>query len=318
MNEIDITQIDLNLLVVLQVLLSESSVTRAARQLGVGQPAASHALMRLRELFADPLLVRVGRQMVPTPRAAALRSALERLLQDARCLLKQEVIFDPAKTARTFTLVCPDLLAPILPRLVVRLADVAPGARLVWALPRSDDAHAMAEGRIDLVLQPTPQEGPGLVCRGLGSVHMAVLARRSHPLVRAGRLTMSAWTSCPHVQVHTGHGGESIVASELTRASVQRRVGLVVPSFLSAVVAVAETDFFFTAPRELLTPLLKRFKLQLVPMPLPVPPVSVAAVWHERYSAEPAQRFFRELLQSELATLFRQSRSAVPGRKPRS
>ena len=305
MNEIDISKVDLNLLVVLQALLHEASVTRAARRLGVGQPAASHALTRLRELLADPLLVRVGRQMVATPRAETLRAPLDRLLGDAVRLLRQELEFSPARTTRSFTLVCPDLLAPVLPRLVARLAGAAPGARLECMLPRADDARALEDGRVDLLLQPTPQEGPGLVRRGLGSVHLAVLARRGHPQVKRGRLSTTAWTACPHVLVRTGHGGQGIVSSELSRAQVQRRIGLIVPTFLSAVVVVAETDLFFTAPRELLEPLLERFELQLVPPPLAVAPIPVAAVWHERYSAEPAQRFFRELVQLEVAALLR-------------
>lgn len=298
MHKIDVSKIDLNLLRVLQALLGAGSVTQAAHRLGIGQPAASHALRRLRELFADPLFVRVGRQVVPTPRAEALRLPIERLLGEVARLVEHEVEFDPARTTRAFTLVCPDLLAPLLPRLVAQLSRAAPHARLECALPRADDARGLEEGRIDLVLQALPQEGAGLLRKGLGSVHMAVVARRDHPLVRKGKLSLKAWTARPHVLVRTGHGGRSIVSGELVRASVKRRIGLVVPTFLSAVVAVEATELFFMAPRELLLPLLARFDLQLVPPPLSMPPIPVAAVWHERYGCDPAHRFFRELVQS--------------------
>ena len=143
MNGIDGSKIDLNLLSVLHTLLAEGSVTRAARRLGVGQPAASHALTRLRKLFADPLFVRAGRQLVPTPRAEALREPLARLLAETARLVAHEAGFDPARTTRSFVLVCPDLLAPMLPRLVAHLGAKAPKARLEVVLPRPDDARAL-------------------------------------------------------------------------------------------------------------------------------------------------------------------------------
>lgn len=305
MNGIDVSTIDLNLLSVLHALLTEGSVTRAARRLGVGQPATSHALTRLRELFADPLFVRGGRQIVPTPRAEALREPLARLLAEAARLVSHETEFDPARTTRSFTLACPDLLAPALPRVIARLAAQAPGASLEVASPRPEDPRALEDGRVDLALSPTPQDGPGLVVRGLGTVRFAVVARRGHPLVRSGKLGGESWAARPHVLVRTGHGGRHIVGGELERAGFRRRIGLVVPTFLSALVAVAETDLFFTAPRELVAPLAARLDLLLVEPPIAMAAVPVAAVWHERFHADPASRFLRELVVAEVVTLLR-------------
>ncbi len=301
MNEIDVSKVDLNLLSVLQALLAEGSVTKAARRLRVGQPAASHALTRLRDLFGDPLFVRAGRAVVPTPRAEALREPLARLLAEAARLVSSESSFTPAKTTRTFTLTCPDLLAPVLPRLFGRLHAKAPSSQLQVGPQRSDDSIALEDGRVDLALVPTPQEGPGLVQRGLGAVHFAVVARRGHPFKSTRPLTLAGWAEHPHVMVRTGHGGKSIVGGELARAKFQRRIGLVVPTFLSALVAVAETDLFFTAPRELVTPLAERFGLQLFDPPIAMTPVPVAAVWHERFHADPAHQFFRDLVLEEVA-----------------
>lgn len=305
MNEVDVSKLDLNLLSVLHALLAEGSVTRAARRLGVGQPATSHALSRLRELFGDPLFVRAGRQIVPTPRAEALREPLARLLAEAARLVSHETGFDPARTTRAFTLVCPDLLAPALPRLIARLGAEAPRARLEVVLPRPDDARALEEGRVDLALLPSPEEGPGLVLRGLGTVTFAVVARSGHPLARSGRLTAEDWAAHPHVLVRTGHGGRGVVGSELSRVRFQRRIGLAVPTFLSALWAVAETDLFFTAPRELVAPLVRRFDLQILDPPIEMPALPVAALWHERFHAEPALRFFRDLVLSEVAAILR-------------
>lgn len=312
MHAIDVSTIDLNLLSVLHTLLTEGSVTRAARRLGVGQPATSHALSRLRGLFGDPLFVRGGRQIVPTPRAEALREPLARLLAEAARLVSHETSFDPARTSRSFALVCPDLLAPALPRVIARLGELAPGASLEVASPRPDDGRALEDGRVDLALSPTPQDGPGLVVRGLGTVRFAVVARRGHPLVRSGKLDGASWAARAHVLVRTGHGGRHIVGGELERAGFRRRIGLVVPTFLSALVAVAESELFFTAPRELVAPLAERLELQLLEPPIAMTDVPVAAVWHERFHADPASRFLRELVVKEVAILLR-----GPGRRRR-
>ncbi|HEU4412353.1 MAG TPA: LysR family transcriptional regulator [Polyangiaceae bacterium] len=327
MNQIDAARLDLNLLTALGALLAEGSVTGAAARLGVGQPAASHALSRLRELFGDPLFVRVGRRMVPTPRAEALREPLARLLDDASRLVRRGEPFDPRRSARAFGLVCPDLLAPVLPRIVARLSRQAPGARLEVSARRDASAIALEEGRADLALVPAPDEGPGLVRRGLGTVRFAVLARRGHPaLARSGALDARVWVAHPHVMVRTGHQGQSIVAGALARLGCERRVGLVVPTFLAALVAVAETDFFFTAPRELVGPLLRRFDLLALDPPLAVPEVPVAAVWHERHQADEGHRFFRELVRAEIEALLGEGRApgarrpadlARPGGEPR-
>ncbi|MCA9705270.1 MAG: LysR family transcriptional regulator [Myxococcales bacterium] len=305
MNDIDasglVSGIDLNLLGALDALLREGSVTRAARRLGIGQPAASHALGRLRELFGDPLLVRAGRSMVPTPRAEALREPLARLLADAARLVRHELAFDPAQTTRSFVLVCPDLLAPLLPRLSARLHAQAPRARLEVRDRGLDDDQALERGLADVALGPEPAEGVGLRTRGLGTLHWGVVARCDHPaLGRGRRLSARAWAEHPHVLVKTGSSSRSFVGAAIERAGLSRRIGLVVPTFLSALVAVAETELFFAAPRELLRPLLPRLGLVVVAPPIEIPPLPIAALWHERYQADPAHRFLRTLVIDEL------------------
>lgn len=296
MNEIDIKTLDLNLLVALDALLQEGGVTRAARRLGIGQPAASHALGRLRELFGDPLLVRVGRTMVPTPRARALQEPLSRLLADATRLLRHEVDFAPATSDRTFSLACPDALGPVLPQLSARLHHAAPGARLEVRERGRDDAWVLETGQADLVLGPGPAEGAGLQTRGLGTIHFGVVARRGHPALSKRGLRARSWVEHPHVQVHTGSRSRSVVGAAIERAGLQRRIGLVVPSFLAALVTVAETDLFFAAPRELVETLLPRLGLVVVDPPVPVPAVPIVALWHERDRADAAHRFFRTLV----------------------
>jgi DNA-binding transcriptional LysR family regulator len=296
MNNIDLSQIDLNLLVALEALLTEASVSRAAQRLGVGQPAASHALARLRELFGDPLLVRVGRRMVPTTRAEALRAPVSRLLDETRRLLRHEPEFDAASSTRSFVLACPDLLAPLVPTLLTRLREQAPRARLELDATIADVGPALEHGRADVALVPMPDEAPGLIARRLGCVRTCVLARTEHCALRRGRLTLAKWLAYPHVVVRTGSASPSYVGRALEAAGHTREVGLIVPNFLTALVTVARTDLFYAGPRELVTELAPTLGLRIHPLPLPIPEIPVAALWHERVHADPGHAFFRAVI----------------------
>lgn len=303
MTSIEGNGVDLNLLITLDALLAERSVTRAARRLGLGQPAVSHALARLRALLADPLLVRSGRTMIPTPRAEALREPLTRVLADVTRLVRQEASFDPSETTRRFTVICHDLLATALPRVVARLRTEAPGARLELVARSRDDADALLDGRADLFLGPVPSVGPGLRTRGLGALHFGVVARRDHPALADGRpLSLGDWIAYPHVVVRSGG---SSVGRALAHEGVTRVVGLVVPSFLAALVVVAETDLFFAAPQELLQPAAMRLGLTVLAPPVPIPAMPVAAVWHERFDADPGHRFLRTRVSDEILASLR-------------
>jgi DNA-binding transcriptional LysR family regulator len=293
----DLAAIDLNLLVTLDVLLAERSVTRAARRLGVGQPSVSHALARLRELLGDPLLVRVGRAMVPTARADALAPALARTLAELRTLLSGAPTFDPAASARAFVVSCPDLLAPIVPDVARRVALAAPRATLELRPPITADLPtALGTGGVDLALAPAPREAPGVILRALGTVRWCILARRGHPALRRGRLTLAAWTAHPHVVVRTGSESASLVGAALARAGATRRVGLIVPGFLFVPHAIAATDMLAAAPRELALDVARELDLQVIDPPIPLPAIPVAAIWHERHHADPAHRWLRALV----------------------
>jgi DNA-binding transcriptional LysR family regulator len=214
-----------------------------------------------------------------------------------RRLIRHEERFDPAATTRAFSIVCPDLLAAFLPDLLGRLASEAPRASLSTASPAGlDVASALALGAADVALGPARDEGVGLVQRVLGRVRWCVLARRGHPSVRRGRLDRAAWTRHPHVVVGTGGPGPGRIGEALAAAGLERRVGFVAPGFLAAPFAVARTDFFFAAPRELVGSLARTLDLQVLEPPIALPPVPVAMLWHERMQAEPGHQWLREVL----------------------
>lgn len=304
---IDTSSLDLNLLAALDVLLAERNVTRAAKRLGLTQSSTSHALQRLREALGDPLLVRAGRAMVPTPRAEALAAPLGRALAELRRVVQHEATFDPGTSTRTFTLACPDLVVSFLPSLVASLAKEAPHVRLDVRMSAGVDIPAaLAASAFDAVLAPASDEAsPGLARRVLGRVTFCVLARRGHPVLSARPWDLDAWLRYPHVVVHTGSSGPGIVGAALDRAGRTRTIGMIAPSFLVAPFVVAESDHLFAAPRELSAGIARRLGLAVLDLPLPIPKVPVALVWHERMRSDPGHTWFRERLSDAAKSLLR-------------
>jgi len=298
--------LDLELLRVLHHLLEESSVTRAGRRLGLTQSTVSHALGRLREAFSDPLLVRAGRGLVLTPRAEALRPALARVLADIHRLVHHETQFDPARSSRSFALLCPDLLAAFLPPLLRRLLAEAPLVRLETRPPIGLDVEAaLALGSVDVALSAARDTGSGLRQRVLGRVRFCVLARRGHPAVKGGVLDRAGWLAHPHVVVGTGGGGGGFVEAAVVTAGVRRRVGFVAPSFLAAPYALVGTDYLLAAPRELVAGIARQLRLDVHEPPIAIPRVRVAMSWHERNDVDPAQRWLRGVLADAVLGLLR-------------
>jgi DNA-binding transcriptional LysR family regulator len=296
MNQIHISDIDLNLLSSLEILLTEQSVTVAARRAGVTQSSMSHTLRRLRRLFHDELLVRAGRGVVLTPKGAALLRPLRRTLRELQLVLNGEESFDPATSTRSFVIACPDLLGALLPTLLSKLRATAPHVQIeVRPLPTAELSTSLAEGAYDVVLCPPPCEGSGLMQRTLGSLSWCVLARKKHPALKK-KLSAKVWSSYPHIMVRSGRDTPNRVGQAASAERIARQVGLVVPGFLLALYAAASSDFFFTAPKELVKPLASSLGLVALAPPVNIPSIDVLLVWHERMSSDPGHRWFRSLL----------------------
>jgi DNA-binding transcriptional LysR family regulator len=293
MHNIEWSSVDLNLLVDLDALLTERSVTRAARRLGKTPSATSHALARCRSWVGDPLLVRSGRGLVPTPRAEALGPRISSLLAQLGRALVAETGFEPAKTTRRVSLVCPDLLAAFLPEMLDRLQSEAPGLDLDVISPGArGTAATVLDGSHDLGLGGPPPSESGLRTRRLGSVRFALVVRQGHALAQ-GPLDVDGWLSFPHVVVKTGTSGPGWVGEALAARGLVRRVGLTVPSFLLAPHAVARTDLVLAAPRTLVAPLAAPLGLVVRELPLELPAVPVSLTWPEHQHDDPGHRWIR-------------------------
>lgn len=246
MNRMHLWGLDLNLLVVLDVLLQERSVTRAAARLGRTQSAVSHALERLREALGDELLVRDGRRMVPTARALGLAGSLPRALDLLAQGLSAPAPFAPGPSDRVFRLAAPDFFAGVLPELLAAIAPVAPRVRVELVAAGKGALRDVADGRTDGLIAPPHFSAEGLRSTPLGASRWAVFGRRDHPAFR--RWSAEAWQSAPHLQVRTMEGGPGPVDQAAARAGLVRTVGAWIPSFAMAPAILARTDLLFTAP----------------------------------------------------------------------
>jgi DNA-binding transcriptional LysR family regulator len=293
-----LTGIDLNLVVALDALLGERHVTRAAERLGITQPAASHALARLRELFGDPLLVRGPRgAMVPSALATRLAPQIRKVLEDLAGVLRGET-FDPATARRTFRLGASDYVELVmLPRLAARLARIAPGVDL-WVHTFEDWGDAeLASGKVDCVIAPPRKTArtSGMFEKILLHEDFTCVMRAGHPLAGA-RLTLPRYCDAQHLMVAPRGTPGSFVDDALAAAGRSRRVALAVPHFLVVPYVIAASDLIATLASRIAALFAATLDLVTVAPPVEVPRFAMALAWHERNHHDPAQRWFRDQL----------------------
>jgi DNA-binding transcriptional LysR family regulator len=288
--------IDLNLLTSLDVLLEERNVTRAARRLGVSQPAVSHNLRRLRELLGDPLLVRTPQGMVATPRATELGPAVRAALEAAETVLQAAPRFDPARAERSFVLAMADQASfQLLPPLVARIAAIAPGIALQLRPPPADLSAALAEGEAQLAIGVFGDAPAGIRTEPLWDETFACVIRRGGPGTR-GPFDLSRYLARPHLLVAPRGRPGSIVDELLARDRLQRRIAVVVPHFLVAPAIVATSDLVWTAPAGLARAFAESYSLAVRPPPLAIPSFAIAMRWHLRLDRDPGLAWLRGML----------------------
>jgi DNA-binding transcriptional LysR family regulator len=283
---------DLNQLVTLEALLAEGSVARAARRLQLSPSAMSRALARLRETMGDPLLVRAGRGLVPTPRADELRERVGPLLQDVRAALRPAEVPRLDRLARTFTLRTSDgFVDNFGPVLVARLAAEAPGVRLHF-VPKADaDGAGLRDGTVDLETGVFGSKtSPELRAQALFRDRFVAVVRAGHPLSR-GAVTLARFAAGRHVAVTRRGSPGGPVDEALAKAGRERQVVALVGGFASALALVRETELIATVPERHTGRL--RAGLHSFPLPLRVPEFTVSMLWHPRLHADPAHRYLR-------------------------
>lgn len=296
----DLRGLDLNLLPVLDALLGERHVTRAAHRLGLSQPATSHALARLRALLGDPLLVRGPGGLVATPRALALAPQVREALEASARVLAGPVAFVPAEARRTFHIAASDYAELVLlPALIARLRRVAPGVEL-WSHPvPADAADALADGRVDLCVVPERGAGwpAGVYQRALFAETFTCVVRADHPAA-GRRLTLNRFCELDHLLVAPRGTPGSYVDDALAAVGRRRRVAVAVPHFLVVPHIVAATDLVATLATRVARQLAAPLALAVLPPPVEVAGFTMALLWHERAQRDPAHRWLREQVQA--------------------
>jgi DNA-binding transcriptional LysR family regulator len=293
---VSLSTLDLNLLLMLDTVLAERSVVRAARRLHVTPSAVSNALARLRAALDDPLFTRSGRGIVPTPRALALAPALARSLRDLEHAIHGDS-FDLATTDREFTLAIADAGQVVkLPRVVAGLGSAMPRARLrVLSIDTLVALGGLAGTEIDALIG-VGEKGPGIRMLPIAEEQIVLVARAGHRRV-GSRVTRVQLAGLRHVEVQVAPGrGSRPLAASYASMGVTRDIAVIVPTFTAAAAVVAATDLVASLPASLVAVLGPRLGLRRVATPLPPVKTGINLVWHERTQQDPALRAFREVI----------------------
>lgn len=283
---------DLNLLVTLDVLLAEGSVAGAARRLRLSPSAMSRALARLRAATGDPLLVRAGRGLVPTPRAAELRERVARLVEDGEAVLRPQRGLDLARIARTFVLRTSDgFVESFGPALIARAAKEAPGVRLRFVPKLDKDSTPLRSGAVDLETGVVDAAtGPEVRKLLLFRDRYVGVVRKGHPLSR-GKVTAARYAGAAHISVARWAAEKEWFEAALQAHGVQRETVAIVGGFSSALSLARATDLVATVPQRHSKAL--QAGMASFPLPVPVPEIAISLLWHPRMDADPAHRWLR-------------------------
>ena len=301
--------IDLNLLTAIDALLREGSVAGAARKLGLSASAMSRTLARLRAATGDPLLVRAGRGLVPTPHAAELRERVRDLAHEVRAVLQPPSAgFDPATLNRVFTVRANEgFVETFAMRLVQAVTAAAPGARLRFAPKPDKDVRSLREGIVDLEIGVLGQTGPEVRLQALFHDRFVGVVRKGHSLT-TGPVTPERYAACDHVVTSRRGRMSGPVDEALAQLGLSRKVIVAVPSFPAALSLARASDLVALVPSSFFTAELDRQseagRAGLVSFPLPVPtdPITVSQMWHPRMDADPAHRWLRGLVRNSCGT----------------
>ncbi len=298
----NLQSIDLNLLLVFEALMDERNVTRAAKRVGLSQPAMSNALTRLRRTFDDQLLVKTPVGMVPTPTAQTLIEPVHAALTQLRSAFETKRAFDPEKSNRSFHLLANDYVEiTLLMRLLRTLRTRAKGIKLRFHRPRNlfepPTAAELTESfDLAISLSPNPLALDASVRSELlweeGNV---CIASQSHPFIR-NKLTLKQYAEAEHLAVFYKQQGQGVIDTLLAQKGYARRAVLHVPHFITVLFAVSETDLIATVPESLAKKFSKQLKLQVLPLPITLPPFRLTLLWHERFHNDFAHQWLRNLL----------------------
>lgn len=293
----DIRSLDLNLLVAFDALARHQSVTRAAEAIGLSQPATSAALARLRALFGDPLFVRAGQDMKPTPRAIELAEPVRQVMETVSAEILNLSAFDASSSVRTFTIVTPDIgEVTLMPQVAAECARLAPGVNLrSRSMPREQAGAALESGQADIALGFFPDlRRAGFFQQRLFRMRYVCIVCRTRPLV-GGRLTARAFLAAKHVVVRP-QGRDHQFEQFLLQRRLHRRVVIEVSHFMSLLAIVPGTDLVATIPEDIAEMIARHVDICILEVPLHPPTIEVQQFWHRRFHKDAGNVWLRSCI----------------------
>ena len=292
---------DLHHLQVFDVLLRERSLTRAARELDVTQPALSKTLAQLRQYFDDPLFVRVALRMEPTAKALQLQMPVRAILNGTASLRSEHMSFNPRSSHRTFNFCVVDAgLIKLLPPLVDRLLTQAPNVRLhVHQFEGMHLERWLESGKLDFAMGSFPSISKSIRCQQLWVERYVSLARRRHPRL-SSEPTLQAFVAEKHVLVSLRNSGHAhqMVQRQLEAAVPRKNIVCRIPIFTAAAVLAKHTDAITTLPLSVATVLAKDLKLHIITPPIKLPKIDIFQYWHDRFHRDPANEWIRSIFKA--------------------
>jgi LysR family nod box-dependent transcriptional activator len=302
-----LNRFDLNLLLALDALLRERSVTRAAVRLYVSQPAMSAALAKLRDYFRDPLLVRVGRDLELTPRGRSLREPVQRMLQHAQSVLGSQALFDPSTEKRTFRILCPDYVSPwVMPAILQRMERWAPGMRVEVQRPSASALASLGQGDFDLLLAIDAPESlslpalPESLCSAfVVDLRYMCLVSIAHPEI-TDSLTREQFLRLPHIIVR--FGGQFSLIEDYAHAHLNASLDVraMTENVLELPFLILGTPYLAVTMEPLTRPLRSSARLRIIELPDGVMPTSrLDMLWHRSFQSDPGHAWLRGIILNE-------------------
>lgn len=288
--------LDLDWLAVFEEVYKARNVSQAADHLGMTQGAASTALARLRDYYGDRLFVRSARGMLPTPRADALYPVLREVRARVESSRTGPASFDAASAERRFTLCMTDISEVVLlPPLMNHLHRAAPRVKIEAERISAESARRLEDGDLDLAVGFMPQLESGFYQRVLFGQEFVCIAARNHPRIR-GKISKAQYLAEQHVTVKASGTGHHVVDTTLSRDGLHRDTALQVPSFLGIAQIVAESEMIATVPSHFARVMEGRESIQTLPLPVRIGAYQVKLHWHERFHADPANTWMRQVI----------------------
>jgi DNA-binding transcriptional LysR family regulator len=294
---------DLNLLVTLDVLLAEGSVAGAAKRMRLSPSAMSRALARLRETTGDPLLVRAGRSLVPTPRALELRARVGQLVQDAEAILRPVESLDLKRLVRTFTLRNREgFVENFGPDLITRVSEQAPGVRLRFVPKPDKDSTPLRDGSVDLETGVVGKAmGPEVRAQALFRDRFVGVVRQGHPLCK-GKITPARYAAGRHILISRRGLDRGPIDDALEPLGLRREIATVVGGYSEALAVARASDLIASVPGRYTGNL--RAGMHSFTLPASLPEITISLLWHPRLDADPAHRWLRGCIRDACAEKF--------------